>query len=84
MAGTEERVRIIDKVNEADKLVLKFFNGDRGKTDLWFETNNPLLGNVRPAGMAIWEPDKLLKFIKESLLENKPPTDTENGKTNVR
>ena len=72
-------MRIIDKVNEADKLVLEFFNGDRDKTDLWFSTENPLLGNVRPAEMALWQTDKLLKFIKESLAENKPPTDSEDG-----
>lgn len=70
-------MRIIDKIEEAHKLVLEFFDGDEEKTDLWFSTENPMLGNVRPMEMAIWQTDKLLKFIKDSFDENKPP---EEGK----
>jgi len=66
-------IRIIDLIDEAYRLVLDFFDGDRAKTDLWFQTKNPLLGNIRPAEMAIWQTGKLLKFIKECLGKNETP-----------
>lgn len=58
-------------MEEARKLVLWFFKGDKKKTDLWFDTKNPLLGNVSPNEMIrAGRRDKLISFIENQLSEN--------------
>ena len=58
-----------DKV--AQGLVLGYFNGDEHKTELWFSSPIPLLGNLTPNGLlAMGRGDKLLKFIRNQLAEN--------------
>lgn len=58
---------------ESRDLVLRFFNGDEEKTNLWFETENPLLGGITPNIFEVIRgSDKLLKFIKELLEQNEP------------
>jgi hypothetical protein len=53
------------------KVVYTFF-GDRDKAELWFKTENPMLGNVSPAYMIqTGRFDKLMKFINEALYNNK-------------
>lgn len=53
------------------KLVLKHFKNDIEKTDLWFNTKNPLLGNISPNEMIkVNGIDKLEKFILNCLKEN--------------
>lgn len=44
--------------------VAHYFNGDVEKTRLWFETSNPMLGDVRPCDTPR---DKVLKFILEQV-----------------
>jgi hypothetical protein len=54
----------------AINLVGSFFN-DEHKTVLWFQTINPLLGNVSPKAMIrAGRFKKLLKFIQTALDEN--------------
>ena len=54
------------------KVVQQFFEGDLHKTLLWMRLDNPMLGNVSPNTMiALGRGEKLLKFIEESIAENK-------------
>lgn len=67
---------LVDKENyivaRSKMLVLEFFNGDEAKTKLWFETPNPLLGDIAPNFMIeVGRSAKLLKFILNLLDENK-------------
>ena len=56
-------------------LVLKFFDGDHLKTDLWFRSPNPLLGGtLSPDDMIqLRRAKKLLKFVQGQLAENEGP-----------
>lgn len=55
-------------------IVLKFFNGDTSKMNLWYDTRNPLLGGVSPINMIqAGRYDKLLKWAKEQIAENRKP-----------
>ena len=55
----------------AINLVANFF-GDGDKATLWFQTANPLLGNMTPRDMIrIGRFKKLLKFIQTALEENR-------------
>lgn len=74
-----------EKLNEANqepdyetqdvfKLVSDFFNGDKDKTDLWFMSENPLLGGISPNHMInCGRYDRLLSFVKTCLAENEAP-----------
>jgi hypothetical protein len=54
----------IEKYKEAFDLVFDQFQ-DIDEVKLWFETENPLLGNLTPLQMVKYgRVDKLLKFIK--------------------
>lgn len=54
-------------------LVLDFFDGSIVKTEAWFSTKNPLLGNVSPVYMLIvGREDKLKKFVTTQLELNLP------------
>lgn len=51
-------------------VVLDHFR-DKDKTRLWFETKNPLLGDLSPSDMiAIGRVKKLEKFIENAIAEN--------------
>lgn len=53
-------------------LVAGFFKGDAQKTQQWFITLNPLLGNVAPRDMIRFgRYKKLLRFVMNALAENK-------------
>ena len=53
-------------------LVAGHFQGDAGKTALWFTTLNPLLGNVKPRDMIRFgRYKKLFKFVATALAENR-------------
>lgn len=44
--------------------VLRFFHGSEEKTKIWFETENPLLGNISPNKLIILgRVHKLQQFI---------------------
>jgi uncharacterized protein (DUF2384 family) len=54
------------------KLLVEFF-GSTKKAELWLEARNPLLGGVTPKYLiSIGRSDKLLKFVRQCLEENKP------------
>lgn len=56
------------------KMVLGFFNGNEAKTDLWFESANPLLGGISPNQMV--KADRTLRlahFVEQQLAENELP-----------
>ena len=56
----------------AINLVADFFKNN-DKTILWFNTPNPLLGEVTPRNMIrIGKSKKLITFIRNALSENKP------------
>ncbi len=58
---------------ECYRLVGEFFKGDKKKTNLWFESKNPLLGNVSPDDMLeMGRGWKLLKFLQAQLDGNNP------------
>ena len=52
-------------------LVAQFFHGDVTKTQLWFQTKNPLLGNISPRDMLRYgRHEKLRRLVMESLDQN--------------
>ncbi|MDQ2641543.1 MAG: hypothetical protein M3Y79_13315 [Pseudomonadota bacterium] len=56
-------------------LVAQFFQGDVGKTSLWFRTKNPLLGNLSPRDMVRYgRHEKLRRIVMDALNENGIPT----------
>lgn len=53
-------------------LILDFFHGDGEKAERWMATSNPLLGCMTPDDMiALGRGEKLLKWVRQSLAENK-------------
>lgn len=55
-------------------LVAQFFEGDAVKTKLWFQTRNPLLGNLSPRDMIRYgRYEKLRRFVMDALAENDIP-----------
>lgn len=65
----EEKQQII----QAYELVSKYFNNDLYKTNLWFESDNALLGHISPISMIkIGRVNKLLKIIQNALDGNIP------------
>jgi hypothetical protein len=58
-------------------LVAQFFDGDITKTRLWFQTKNPLLGNLSPRDMVRYgRHEKLRRIVMDALNENGIPTPT--------
>lgn len=56
------------------KLVLGFFVGDQAKADLWFESDNPLLGDISPNRMIeLDRVEHLGDFVINQIRENLPP-----------
>lgn len=67
-AEVRERVEGIANIIE---LVAQFFDGDVGKTALWFKTPNPMLGNISPRDMIRYgRYDRLRRFVVDALDEN--------------
>jgi hypothetical protein len=55
------------------ELVMEGMKWDKKKAQLWFNIPNPLLGEVTPNAYEMMRgKEKLLKFIKNRLSENKP------------
>jgi hypothetical protein len=55
-------------------LVAQFFEGDAIKTQLWFQTKNPMLGNISPRDMVRYgRHEKLNRFVLDALAENGMP-----------
>jgi hypothetical protein len=69
----EELKRYLTEVAVVCENVANFFGGDTIKTSMWFQTSNPLLGNISPRDMIrLGRFRKLMKFIQNSLSENRP------------
>lgn len=61
-----------EMLSRSIRLVNEYFDGDMNKVAKWYNTDNPLLGDVSPLSMILWEKEeKLLKFIETTLDENK-------------
>lgn len=55
-------------LQEAFEAVLKHFEGDLGKTLVWFSCRNIYLGGIRPATMIHkGREEKLIKYIENAL-----------------
>lgn len=69
--GDEE---VKEDIKVIRKLVLEFFVGDEAKTDLWFSSENPLLGGISPNQMImVGRVRKLAMFVEQQLAENQGP-----------
>ncbi len=56
------------------QLVMDGMNWPKPKAQLWFNTQNPLLGGATPNGFELLKgKDRLEKFIREKIEENKRP-----------
>ena len=68
---------VLDRLTEVAvvcSLVAQFFEGDAVKTKLWFQTRNPLLGNLSPRDMIRYgRYEKLRRFVMDALVENGIP-----------
>lgn len=66
--------------DELAALILEFFDGDEVKTNLWFATRNPLLGEISPTQMIqAGRYDRLLQWAKGQIAENSAPDDPAKG-----
>lgn len=60
----------LEEIASVCNLVAGFFDGDPGKTALWFKTKNPMLGDIAPRDMVrLGRYDRLRKFVISAVLE---------------
>ena len=58
-------------IEECYILVAKFFGGSPEKAQIWFNTSNPLLGDIEPLKLImLGREKKLLQFIRNAMIEN--------------
>ena len=63
----------VSEIGNIINLVAGYFDGDLEKTQLWFNTENPLLGDISPRDMIRYgRYTKLRKFIFNALAGNTP------------
>lgn len=63
----------LEEIGNLINLTAGFFKGDLAKTTLWFNTKNPLLGDLSPKDMiAYGRYEKLRKFILNAIAGIKP------------
>lgn len=63
----------LEQIANICALVAGYFDGDIGKTALWFRTPNPMLGDIPPRDMIRFGRYKrLLKFVTEARETNWP------------
>jgi len=55
---------------ELHEKIKNAFQGDEAKAHLWMTTPNPLLGNVRPDDLALYNFEKIDKFVDDLLEDN--------------
>ncbi len=59
---------IIAEVESTIRHVEKFFDGDFAKTILWFNTKNPMLGDITPIELIqLGKYEKVKEFIASSM-----------------
>lgn len=62
-----------EKIN---KYLFEFFNGDLNKVNKWLNTENPMLGGIKPSDMILLgRGEKLLRFIKTAITEGSKQVD---------
>lgn len=67
----QEVVQHLTEIAVICTLVAQFFQGDRTKTQLWFQTKNPLLGDISPRDMVRYgRHEKLRRVVMDALAEN--------------
>ncbi len=69
----KELLQRLQEIAIVCELVAEYFEGDLEKTTLWFQINNPLLGNISPRDMIrIGRYKKLIKFVQNALAGEAP------------
>lgn len=69
LIAEEKSLRALRKVHAS---VARFFGGDEAKTNKWFRTPNPLLGNVSPNAMIrSGRQHKLAPLVADAMRENR-------------
>lgn len=69
----EELKRYILELAVACEKVAEVFEGDAIKTVMWFQTRNPLLGNISPRDMIrLGRFNKLMRFIQNAQTGQRP------------
>lgn len=70
----QEVLELMTQVAVVCALVAQFFQGDITKTRLWFQTKNPLLGNLSPRDMVRYgRHEKLRRVVMDALNDNGMP-----------
>ena len=59
-----------EKLKYAYSLLRKFYKEDPNKIYLWWNTENSLLGGVKPISLIDTKMDKVLEIVKTMLREN--------------
>lgn len=69
----QELMQRLQEIGVICEIVAEYFKGDLRKTALWFQIKNPMLGNISPRDMIRYgRYQKLIKFIRNSLIGNMP------------
>lgn len=69
----EELKRYITELAVACEKVAEVYGGDVIKTGMWFQTRNPLLGNISPRDMIrLGRFSKLMRFIQNARTGERP------------
>lgn len=70
----QEVVQHLTEIAVICSLVAQFFQGDVQKTQLWFQTRNPMLGNIAPRDMVRYgRHERLRRVVMDALSENGTP-----------
>lgn len=68
----EEKEKALRTLRRVRASVARFFEGDVAKTNKWFRTPNPMLGNVSPNAMIRGgRQHKLAQFVTDAMRENR-------------
>ena len=60
--------------NQLILLLMKFFNDDRNKIDMWLLLSNELLGGCSPNDMIRFgREDKLIEFVQKVMIDGNYP-----------
>lgn len=71
--ASKELINRLKEIGNIINLVIEQFDGDTKKTVLWFNTKNPMLGNISPIDMIRFgRYEKLQKFIFNARYGNVP------------
>ena len=80
----QEVLELMTQIAIICALVAQFFQGDVTKTSLWFQTKNPLLGNLSPRDMVRYgRHEKLRRIVMDALDENAIPA-PDNVRVDIR